>query len=326
MSHFVFLSRCRRAAGFTIIEVLIALGLTVLVGLFATQLLTSSMKAINKAAANMESKIDEKLGERYLLKDFRISAPSMNTISISDDNRRNFYDFDSDKSSPFYKSQTSPSRTVTLQRNGRTALYFLIYDEKNGKSLFTDAITFFELGVTPTSMDLPTPLIYQGLNHKNYLTINGPGYLSDSTLLLVDSSAFMAAANGNKQAVFIGRPKTTAGVTDLVKIEFPDSIFNYTIVNSDQTNTVPNNFEEYLINLPAVGANGASVRLKAVRLIKYQLDCTTIECDLNRYDFSSLRLEVDRKTMIIKGIEKVKFHREDIATTVFKVEVIGKSK
>ncbi|MBC7420323.1 MAG: prepilin-type N-terminal cleavage/methylation domain-containing protein [Bdellovibrio sp.] len=313
------LSPIQKHNGFSLVEVAVALGLMAIVGVLVSQLTIGSSKTFTKLNDKIEVQIDKKLGEKILLKDLRVSSPSMNVLYVEDDDKLNFFDYDPDESSVFYKSQTKKSRALTLQKNGKSEFYLLVADESRGKGLFTDVITFFELGPSPASMVQAASLSYRGLNFHNYISKNGPAMAEEGRLIAVDSSSIMPSSNSQKAATFIGRIAGKSSSIDLVKVSFPEKLFNYAIFNTLQAEYIPQSFEDYLINLPPVGANGSSVRLKAVKLIKYKLDCQQTECVLLRYDFSSLREDPEMKVIVLKGFDKITFYRDNTSASVFKV-------
>lgn len=323
--------------GVTITELLIAMGLSTIVGLGVFEALRSSNNWQKMFSDKMDNKIEANLADKLILRDLRAAGPSMNNLKVADDNNLNFYDFDADRSSAFYRSQSKISRTMTLKQGGNTFMYFMAFDDLRGKGLFADAVTFFEVGAPPANMNLPAPLTYRGLNYNNYLTakdasgkeLNNPLLIHADNLnklVLVDSSSYMPTSP-LRPAVFIGAIKNVGGIYDVTKIpttQIPKdknsrAIWDYLITTPVGSLYDPANFTQYMYNLPPVGANGASVRIKPVRLYKYELDCSDPKnCILFRQDV--LHGASTQRLPLMRGFNCVRFTRNDIATSVFVVE------
>lgn len=329
----------RNNKGFTITELMIAVGLSSIVGVGIFQVLTSTGQMQKIFSEKMDERIEANLADKLLLRDLRAAGPSLNNIYFKDDNGLNFFDYDIDRSSAFYRSQSNRKRTYTLQQNGpKTFMYFMAFDDLRGKGLFADAVTFFQVGAPPPSPNEPATLTYKGINYNNYLTakdsegnyLNNPALIEDrhaEKLVLVDSSSFMPVSP-QKPAVFIGKIVKSGSIYDIAKIptgSIPKSkentqLWGYTIKTPTGGYIEPANFENFMYNLPPVGANGASVRIKPVRIFKYELDCTdTANCILYRSDV--LHGTSSQRLPVLRGFNKIVFYRDDMATSVFKVSM-----
>ncbi len=340
--------------GLSLVELIVALGAATIVGIAISQLLLTSGKALRIFEKTIDASIDDKLGDKLILRDLRNSAPSMNNLIVNDDCGKSFFDFDTDRNSIFYLSQqksgssvacssASPtSRTFTLEINKKTALYFLTYDQQRGGGIFTDALSFFSSpGAAPTNMNAPAPIAYEGLGFNDFLNqidIKNSSKLNTAKqLILVDSSVAMPVSPA-RGSTFLGLLDTAGGKLDLIKITFPilinnPEIFNYAITFENSlgglVNYVPNNFKEYLIYLPSAGAGGASVRLKPILIQKYSLDCVS-QKDSNNKQLCLLLREtlsysnaststLSKKITLLSGYRKITFKRDDIASSVFEI-------
>lgn len=322
--------------GFTITELMISVALTSIVGLGVFEVLTRSGEWQKTFSEKMDERIEANLADKLIIRDLRAAGPSLNNITFKDDNNLNFFDFDPDRSSVFYRSQTNKGRKYTLKQGGKTFLYFMAFDDLRGKGLFADAVTFFEVGPPPASPNQAATLTYKGINYNNYLTakdsennyLNNPALIDVrhiNKMVMVDSSAFMPVVP-IKPAVFIGKLVKSGSIYDIQKIPvnaIPRSnentvLWNYAIRTPAGNYIDPSDFESYMYNLPPIGANGASVRIKPVRIYKYELDCTDTEnCILYRNDI--LHGSSTQRIPVLRGFNKIIFYREDIATSVFKV-------
>jgi hypothetical protein len=311
--------------GYTLIEFIIASGIAVAIGLAAFGVLTQSNKINQNFAKKIDIKIDTNIGKRFLIKDLKAASPSLNNIMLKDDNGLNFYDYEPDKTSSYFRAQTVLSRSLTLKQGDQKALYILVGDEYYIKSLFVEPIVFFELGATPSDITVATPLTYRGLDFNNYISTKAPKKLvEEKKLLIVDSSSFQYVNNPTKDiarpAVFIGR-LVEKQIIDLEKIQFPESLFSYDIRLPEGKIVNPVDFERFLINLPPVGANGANIRIKSVKIIKYELKCIRDKCDLLRRDMSELDPAKEIQHTVDRDIKSVVFKRDSISDTVMRFEV-----
>lgn len=325
--------------GVTITELMIAVGLSSIVGLGIFQVLTDNKQMQKVFSEKMDERIEANLADKLVLRDLRAAGPSLNNIKYKDDKNLNFFDYEPDRSSTFYRSQSVVSRTMTLELGkANNFMYFLAFDDLRGKGLFADAVTFFEVGAPPANPNQPASLTYRGINYNNYLTakdssgsyMNNPLLIDPmnlNKLILVDSSAFMPVTP-LRPAVFIGRLVKTGSIYDIQRIPFASipkskqgtNIWDYLIRTPVNTIVDPSTFEQYMYNLPPVGANGASVRVKPVRIYKYELDCTDkLNCILYRSDV--LHGASTQKVPVLRGFNRITFSRADIATSVFRVSM-----
>lgn len=313
-------------SGLSIAELLVAMSLTLIVGLSAFQLISNSDRITKTFNKKLDDQIDTKLGDKIILKDLRLSAPSMNVLTEPDDNNLNFFDYDGDRASAYYTGQVKKTRTFTLSKTGKKTFYFLAADEDRGNAIFTDPLTFYEVGTSSSNITIATPITYKGLNYKNFFSTKGPLLVNDQKLVLVDSSSFMMAPNTsipNKPATFIGRIAPNGGLLDVVKVTLPASLYSHYITLVNKTNVTPTSFDDFMKQLPPVGANGASVRFKGVNLVKYELNCTLPAsapvCELFRSIWDPINNKELRKVSVVKGFDKVIFSRDDLSTSIFQV-------
>lgn len=342
-------------SGLTVGELLIGIALTLMVSLGAFQILTSSNKITQVFDQNIEARIEQQLGDKLILRDLRNSGASMNVMTIKDDCNKNFFDYETHRGSFFYLAdknrkrlqpeicKTGIARSFTLRKSGNLIFYFLVFDEKRGKGIFTEALTFYSSTTTAgNNVNLSAVLTYQGLNYNNYLTksdeknesyLNTPG-----KMLLVDSSVLIEGTDTQptKSSSFVGNLKNS-GVLDIAKISAPvvnsvkviDYKNYFNDANGAIVSSTPANFNEFLMYLPSAGANGASVRIKPVTLIRYNLNCPAASSDSEEpppcilyrtpFDPETSSFPDNQKVQVLRGYEKITFTRSDIANSIFKI-------
>lgn len=314
--------------GVTIMELLVTLGVVGLFSLIVMQFLTDQNRQTKKIEDAIEYKIDSLLSDKVILKDYRLASVSINQLHIPDNNNLGFYDFDATMDGILYNSNGRKFRILTLDSSNAQSkrMYVLIQDTTRGNTVFTDPVIAYNVGNSPTDLNQPAPLTYVGLNRDDFLSTRNPRLLS--SLLFIDSSGLMSVTTNNKasrSAAFIGF--STADKGDVVSPGLPDNIFVPKIYSKnpqgEESVYVPTNFDDFLRNLPPSGAAGSNIRIMPVKLIKYELECSTSAinnptCDFFRSEWAGATGFIN-KIRIMQKIESVTFTRESITNTTVSV-------
>lgn len=319
---------CKSNHGVTIMELLVTLGVVGLFTLIVMQFLNDQTRQAKKIEDAIEYKIDSLLSDKVILKDYRLASPSINQLSIPDNNNLGFYDFDATTDGMLYNSNGRKFRVLTLDQSNALSkrMYVLIQDTTRGNIVYADPVIAYDIGNSPTDLNAPAPLTYVGLNRDNFLSTRNSRLLS--SLLYIDSSGLMSVTANNKasrSAAFIGF--STADTADVISPGLPDNIFVPKIYSKNTQGEEivysPNNFDEFLRNLPPAGAAGSNIRIMPVKLIRYELECTTTPnnnptCDFFRSEWNGSTGFVNKRR-IMQKIESVTFTRESIINTTVSV-------
>ncbi|MGZ3771290.1 MAG: type IV pilus modification PilV family protein [Bdellovibrio sp.] len=257
--------------GFTAIEVVIGIGLVVIVtfALMSTQLIVTkeSLDLTNQ----LEDSIDSKLAERIIFKDLNGVDPSYNNINVLDDAGKPFFDYFPDVPSQFLDKPIE--RSIAVNLSGRKEFYILTQDLNLGSMLNYDPVAAYQVGPTPDDFNASASLTFLGINNKNWVQAQRPNFWKDGSLLMLDTPVHIRPVGSDgkidmkiapRSPIFIGivsSQNLTANsvINSLVNIKHPETNINITTADN------------FLRNAPAVGGGQTSIRMRAVRLIKYSL-------------------------------------------------------
>lgn len=307
--------------GMTIIELVIAVSIVGIASVIALQFLKDQQRQSKKVEEAIEAKVDALLADKVMLKDFSRALPSINHLSIKDMHNKNFYDYDPDLNGTLYNASEYKFRSLILSYESTVKTnYVLVSDGVRGDPIFTEPIVAYSVG-TPSDPNSPAPLNFVGL--RDFLTVkpNGAALLDSNKLLFVDSFAFMPLKYGNpvlRSAAYLGVPD--AGGNIVPGSGIPENVFDFSVY-TENGKIIPANFDQFLRNLPAIGAGGSSIRIMPVKLLKYELVCPDAaepkKCNLKRSEWSGGSFTGERT--IMPNISEVNFFRESINHTVFSV-------
>ena len=319
----------KKNAGLTIIELTIAVSIVGIISLIAFQFVNDQQKSAKKIEDAIEYKIDTLLADKVILKDFRNASPSINQLYVADNNANNFYDYDPDKNGELYKLSPFKFRVITLDSTNYTTkkLYVLTVNQGRGESVFTEPVVAYSIGASPTTdINLPAPITFEGLNKNLFLYTKNP--LLNGTLVAVESSSPMKVTTNNKSvrsAMYVGFSNSVGNVVPNPVL--PDSIFTSNIYSEDAANAeviiTPTNFDDFLQKLPANGTTGSSIKIQAVKLIRYRLSCEagTTKCNLDRSEWEGAAGFANERT-ILPNIKSVTFRRTDLTNTLSTVSYV----
>ncbi len=323
-----------KQSGMTLMELMISVALAGIVSVIAFQFAVDQNKESKKITDQIEYKIDTLLSDKVILKDLRAATPSINQLQVIDQNGHNFYDFTMDLNNRLLSKENSHQfRNIKIDNVNFAGKKFfvLVVDSYKGNYVFADPVIAFDVGKSSESdPNLPAPLTYLGLNRNNFLKDNNPKLLDSESLIYVDTSGLMKTTKNNpvpRSAAYVGFPDASG---DLKKPTFSDNLFEgaiYTVEDSVDKKSeayekkfVPENFEQFLINVPPYGAGGSNIRIIGVKLIQYQLLCTpgTSKCDLERSEFTNKNI-FEKKRIVLMNIKSVNFHRSSLSSTLVSI-------
>ena len=301
-------------------EVVIAASITVILGGIVTQSVISTQKMAVQLEKNLDYKVDTLLSDKIAIKDFRNIAPSLNQLTIRDDAGHPFFDYEPDRMSSFYLGQSTIKRVFTLGVGAKTEFLLLVQDDRRGFSVFADPVMAYAVGAPPGNISTPASLTFEGFNRGAFLATKNSQLLDPKGLLAVDSSAFMPLSSANprrRAAMFIGYPDPSGNV---IKYDLPGGIFDGGIFNPSGSKTTITTLDEFLRNLPPLGSIGSSVRIQPVKLLKYEAVCDGTKCTFSRSELTGNSGEFDKKIIMNTLAKTMSIIRDDIGTTVFRIE------
>lgn len=325
--------------GFTLIEMIVGLAIAVILGLISLQFLTQYQNSTKRLEKVIDYKIDALLADKIILKDFRLAFPSLNQIRVIDDNSKSFFDkYDKvDSTTGLDTSDNSSENDYTriFRLDADTSvnknMYMLLHDMTRGEMLYAEPVTFYDIG-PPADINTPAPLTFNEAKLKSYIASKNGKMLETGSLVYIESSVPMPKTPGNynsKLAAFLAKV-SAAGMLELYNP--PDNIFSFNIysksVDGSEVITPITSLDQFLRELPASANGGSNIRIVPVKLISYNMNCTSIpditnplgvniNCNLWRGEYFDGTLK--NKRPILNNIKSVTFVRKNILANVTNV-------
>lgn len=312
--------------GFTLSELLVGVALMAIVGMVTASFFVFSSKTRNEIVNDIEDKTDSIIAERVLLKDLKYSEPSFNNFNLSDDTGRNFFDFESERSS---KSMDNEPRKYTMSMTGKKDFTVMIVNEKLGSSVMYTPRTAYKIPYIPTDPNVAAPLNFVSLNQGNAVTQAQPLFWQPGVLLMLDTPAMVRqmtafGPNYNRPArspIFVGEV-SGAGETRLTPIKL-----NLLIrTNPMYPNETIENEDSFLREIPPMGGAAPLVRLKAVSIIKYYLDQDSKTKKVNLWRSVYKNSQFASPSLVASDIDRVEFSRKDPHDSVVYFNIVRSGK
>lgn len=278
----------RSTRGFTMLEILLALGLSGLVTVAAYSFYVNYNQQIVDLSENIEISTDIESGQRIILKDLKSIDPSFGVLKAEDDNNRPFFEYFPDV--PESNLVQPTDRVITLKQGGATTEFVILLLDNGAHPIPVLAYDpSWAYQITNAGPTTEGTVIYQHVNwaqpglggHGNMISgLRGPesgtkGFWNDGQLLMFDTpSAFRTPAQmqeRNKYAprppVFVGR---VAGTTRTAPFNRDPEVERYVDIRHPITPSyLLNSANAFLWALPSTAGGMPVVRLRSVKLVKY---------------------------------------------------------
>lgn len=264
--------------GFTLTETIVAVGLLAVVSGATAMIIAESSKSLRALEKDISDATESEIAERVLMRDLKLSEPSFNNIIMRDDKNSDFFDFVADAVDKV-AVENSP-RDYTLDIKGKSTFTILTVDEAPGGAIFYDPVMAYIVGQEPTDWDKAASLAFVSLNKNGYLQTQNPAYWLPGRILLLDTPIAIRGMNANgpnykvspRSPSFIGVvPQGTAPLQTINVPKLP-GLFNTS--HPLFPNKIINSEDVFLRSVPPAGGGAALVRLRAVRMIQYELVST----------------------------------------------------
>lgn len=322
--------------GFTLIEIMIVVMLSVLVSFMGAQ----SFLRINSDVKKMQEKVSEKNDQIILYQFFTNllshSQSSFNFMKTKDDNGKNFFDLISDVS-PAHNAGDTGERLIRLSPTSTTKeLFFLVSDDSRGELMMYDPTFAYEIS-DPVDIDATVNFTYKGLNKEfsdtktGYVKANTEAW-KKGTLFLMQSPVPLRK-KVTKDIVDIKTPPRQLSFLGIVNdletdIVAPSeepfkSMFN--LINPVDEKTISNP-DEFLKNLPSVGGGAPLVLLLPMKLISIK---ATKKTDSVKGDYITVdRVEYEGFTQksvfnILPRVKYIEFRRTSLNVPLIEVKYEG---
>lgn len=277
----------RSQAGFTIMETMLAMGLAGLVMVGVWLFYTTFTKQIHDLSEEIEISQDLESGQRILLRDLKSIDVCFGTVKLEDDFGKQFFevfpDVPADELHPSVKVNDPDDpdhpakRQITLKAGGRMEITLLLHDPQPhliSTLNYTPSWAYNMTGAMP---------VFVSVNNGNWISTLRPadaangrrGFWANDNLLMFDvpavfrSPAHMTSA---MRALHAPRPPFFVG-------RVSGSTFNpdgqvQAIVHTTHpiTGATINSAHDFLWNLPSVAGGLPNVRVRPVRMVRYQIE------------------------------------------------------
>ena len=255
----------RSQAGFTIIELILAILMGGMLVFAASEIYFSVFKASEFAQNRIESAIDEAQAERVLLKDFSRAGASFNNLVIKDNpsDLVNFLDYV--PSWNCMSGTASCERSFTID-NPQKSFSFLIDDLSFGGASVMSIERVYDVGAQ-TDLMLSPDLTFNQTKLNSVLTslFSAKPILQEGQLILVHGVQAVAPTDAEVPRFPMYLLKVNADLT--VSSYNPNSIMDF---RNPLTGMTPGNLDEFFRNLPNIPGSG-SIYVRPVKLIKLSL-------------------------------------------------------
>jgi len=277
-----------------LLEVVMALGLSGLVGLAVFGFYTSFTSEIGQLSDDIEISTDIESGQRILMRDLKLIDTSFGVINVKDDSGESFFDYfpdvpENDLAGPI-------TRTLTLKMGGRTELVLLLHDSQAHSIPTLNYDPSWAYRITNASFSGEGAVEYQHVNwvqpgpsgHASMISslrnaeyeggkMIRPGFWNDGQLLMFDSvSMFRSPAQTNQRNRYPPRPPFFVGRVNGTQ---PTAPFNIDAEVRKHVNTkhpISETYENdsanaFLWGLPSTAGGMPLVRLRPVKLVKFYI-------------------------------------------------------
>ncbi len=311
-----------RNHGFSLIEVLIASGISIGIILYLNQYIKINQASNTRIMSNMENTSDRLNMEAIFKKDLTASKYSLNNLNTKADEGLNFFDYLSN-----FSCTNNCKRSLKLEINESTkertkkSVYFIIADTDSGEQQIYN----------PTEAYVKNTLDFKSLNNQNTLALREKSPWNDSikkesVLIMIYSPnevfnsqygpdtpgkflSYMGWAGSNNYDGILNAETISDGQTSIYDNRDPRS--GNSITSEDQ----------FFKEMPYTVGLGSFVFLTAVKVIRYQLVATT---NRGRISGQLMRgeLKADKTFTEIPigfNLKKVEFYRETISSPAINI-------
>ncbi|MNS84872.1 hypothetical protein D3C72_1187140 [compost metagenome] len=330
----------RNNRGYTLIEILVAVGLVGIVLLGNTIFMNDFLKQMKQFETDSANESELSILSLATVNIIKKSSLSFNRINVTDDNGRNFFDYYPDMPATAFTTTGTRKFTFTAADTSGSRAFFLVSSEEaDFDSTVLDPMHAYEEGTTPSSILVDGTIIYKGLNSIPNITdstgqkpttklmtkIFGNRWesgkifiLTCPTYLRVSNSGTINLMTVPKMASFLGKV-VNDDLTPLLTSEASVNVINRHPV-SDLTYTSADN---YLRTLPTVGGAAPFVKIEPAKLLRFEMRKGTgypagyADLYMRTWNDGSF----NTGTVIASKIKKAVFNRSSITLPLISMEV-----
>ncbi|MCM2280919.1 MAG: hypothetical protein NDI61_03635 [Bdellovibrionaceae bacterium] len=319
--------RASNAQGFSMVELIVAVGVAVTVVLIASSVLYELQNSSNRLRKAMDQEIDFSIGIREMVNLLRKSALSYNNLIVQDDNGRNFFDLITDITATQIPDISARSRrlTLSLAPGGITQLVFIFNDDPASQGFLYNPIDAYNVGPPPGNLDVSGAINYRGINADNVVAARAPGVWRQGNLVLLFSPIPLREMIGGtvdvftppRNAIYFGRVRGD----DVEHVSLGGLIRN---THPAKASLVLDSGDKFFRNLPSIGGSSPMVILQPVGLLRFYLMPTTVSGAVTGRLITQTYSEGawSDASVVFPDIKGVVFKRELISTPQISIQVI----
>lgn len=315
--------RTNNTRGFTLVEIMVGVGILGILGLTVGAFLLFAKKESNSFQNELLTETDVLIFERVLMRDLKASAPSFNNLVVRDLNGLNFFDYITDVEETTSKN----ARVVELVPD--KGEFIMIVDAADATSMLYSPEKAYDVGSIAPGVSTAAPLKFVSLNkddivHKTTSRVSSI-WVTKNILMLDSPALFRRSISGGtldystpaRSPVFLG-VVTNVGPTVLKPIlGLNELITTHPLYPAEKVIS-----EDYFLrNVPSVGGGNPIVRLKKVLIVKYFLKT---DADKSTSLIRSLYDggKWDSGTLLAKGVKKLTMRREKATDSIIDYSVV----
>lgn len=327
--------------GFTLTEIVIALGLLAFVTLGTTTFMLSSVQSTLNTTNEVVQRIDKTNAEVQIIKDLKLVFPSFATLNLNDDSSKNFFDIlPSESVSIVSPKSLSVFREKTLKNIG-DEIIFALYDQSKSVGIPYDPVWAYTFGaVSTTDPNAASTYTFIGLDAgaSKVITSKLLKPVAKGDIFLLDSPAPFKTLSGGvidptvpvKFTHYLFYAKDPGVPADfshvLTYLNFTPSLDSSMIKNVHPISGASiTSGDNYLKTLPTVSGTIPILIARPLKFIKY----TLLKDSRGRVGLFRQELEYITSTFsfkapgheVIDNIVDIKFQRPSSQSTQIKVSI-----
>lgn len=310
--------------GFTLIEVIVAVALSALVASIGAISIVSMKRMEKIISVKTESLTEKAFAETFIAKILKNAGPSLNLLTIEDDNGSLFFDY-IPSSSATQLGTDNAKRTLSLELGKVTSLSILGNLGRADQVMYVDPAQSYTYTYSDSDDDWTAPsFTYKGVNSNSYAgNFFGTDWAPGRLFLLWSPQSHFQVVNGladltqaAPSLAFLGKVNETG--SDLAATAFT-FVRSTDPRNSTVTLTSP---DRVFRRVPLVGGSAPILLMRPVEMHRLWL-----KKDEQNPGAAILMHESSAKgnaLVLATNIKRVRFLRSNVSRSIFSIEVCTK--
>jgi prepilin-type N-terminal cleavage/methylation domain-containing protein len=283
----------RNNRGFTLTEIMVAVGLVGIVLLGNTIFMNNFLKQMKQFENDSANETELAILNTATVNIIKKSSLSFNRLNVIDDNGMSFYDYYPDMTTTAFG--TNGTRTFSFSAadiKSKRAFFMVSSDETDFESIVFDPMHAYSEGPVPTNILADGTITYRGINSIPNITDSSgkPASVKMMTkifgtrwdkgrIFILTCPTYLRVLKSNNTVDLMTVPKTASflgkvvgdDLTPLLTSEASVDIINRHPV----TDVVYPSLDYYFRTLPTVGGAAPFVKVEPARLLKFEMRANT---------------------------------------------------